>query len=126
MSELYAIDNAYQGVVAETQQLLTNIAPSCNFDAAEINEWNEYVGGDSDDETEDENEEVIVEGDEQSTSVPYSEAIKSVNQLMKWCEANDEGVSHISNLLNLRKNIITKHLTVPQIQQQVTDYFKPL
>lgn len=126
LAELFQSNNTFEEVVNETQQLLLNIAPTCNLTSEEVNEWNEYVADETDCEmdSEDENE-AMDDTVGQIISVPYDEAIKSVNQLMKWCQGHEQGAKHMSNLLNLRTDIVTKHLATPQIQKQVTDYFQP-
>lgn len=126
LSELFPLDNFYREIVNETQQLLSSIAPSANVTAEEINEWNDYVAIEMDDEIESGNDdETLDESDNQNISIPYDEALKSVNKLMSWCQVHTRSSQHMSNLLDLRADIVRTHLAAEQIQKQVTDYFKP-
>lgn len=125
LSELFPSYDMYEAIVNETQQLLSSLAPTCILNAEEVNEWNDYVAEDTDtdDEMGSENDSESMSDNGKIQSVTYNEAITSVNQLIKWCEKNDQGAKHMSNLVNLRTDIVTKHLAVPQIQKHVTDYF---
>lgn len=126
LTELFPPDITYQALVNETQQLLSNIAPTCNLTLDDINDWNDYVEHETDDEAETENENESFDGaDDEITSIPFDEAIRSANSLIKWCQANQQGAKHMANLLDLRSDIVTKHLKTAQIQKRLTDYFQP-
>lgn len=106
LSNLFALDDEYQNIINHTDQLLTNIASNDNITSEEITEWNIDAGIDEleDDEDSIEEEEIVCEKD--SISVPsYDEAIKYVNGLIQWSNAN-KTPKHFENLLLLRENIV--------------------
>lgn len=126
LSELAASHEIYGVILDEVQSLLSKIGLNANLTLNEIEEWN-------DDSIEDE-EELIEIGDdvesdvelsEQAEKVQYTEAIQSVNTLIKWCESNNN-TDEMSDLLNLRAKIVQNYFTKPKTQSSLTSYFKPV
>lgn len=122
LSVLFPPDPFYNRIFEETQQLLTRLAPDCTLSAEEINAWNA--------DSLDENETDTGTGqDEDNVSeapefVPYNDAICAVNTLIKWNEYNTNfSNKHISQLLELRSDIVKSHSERRLHQNKVTDYF---
>lgn len=125
ISELIASGGEYRALAHELHQHLLAIAPDSDLTQEECDEWN-----DNDDRTDvdtgtgDESDESDIEIEPEIESVPYNDAINSVNRLIKWCEKNSqEGTKHLTGLLNLRSDIVAKHLLQPKIQKRLDDYF---
>lgn len=122
LAELFGSNSDYGELTRETHQLLLNIAPNSDFTVDDCEEWNidRLDSDDEDDGSVDESD-----GTETTTeTVPYSDAISSVNTLIKWCEENQQkGTKYLTNLLALRSDIVQRHFSQPKIQKCVTDYF---
>lgn len=119
------IDNdAYNAEIAETLQLLSKLTPDCVLSIDEIENWN----ADAFDETDVEESDAESEDNEAATGnrdhVSNTDAINAANMLIKWSEQNaDVSAKHMSNLLQLRADIVKKQILKPPKQTTLTTFF---
>lgn len=127
LSELQASKDIYDEMIAEAQLLLSKLGKDCTLTIEEIEEWNSNF-----DENENEDECDIETSDEQSSeeesppqpAVSYGDAINAVNLFLKWADKDMEySNKHLSNLLELRSDIVKNHFTKPQEQMKLDSYF---
>lgn len=121
IAQLLASDSEYQSLADETYQLLLSIAPNSGLNRNDCDEWNDDQLVEGEIETESDESEI----EREVESIAYHDAINSVNTLIKWCEENNQqGTKHLTGLLALRSDIVTKHFAQPKIQKRVTDFFQ--
>lgn len=124
---------AYSSLIHETQSYLIQLNPNASFTDADIEQWNndhlvvseidqdEISNETDDDDDEDDNK----GGDcdsvaEQKTS--HNSAMDCVNQLLKWCNEN-QSTTFVSQLLDLRKQIVDAAKNQPKKQTKIGDFF---
>lgn len=122
LSVLFPKDPVYNRIFEDTQQLLATLATNCNLSVEEITAWNADELDDNDTDTgTNEDMDYISEASE---FVPYHDALCAVNTLIKWNEYNTDFTDkHISQLLELRSDIVKSHTGKKLHQNKVTDYF---
>lgn len=115
-------DQILHGALVETQEILTHIANN-EISIDEIIQWNTDEVFDMDEEGD---EDEVGEEEDLDTNMPRveeSEAMQYVNALLQWCNENRASSTHISNLVNLRTEIVTRTLQIRKKQSVVTDFF---
>lgn len=126
LAELAASHEIYGDSIREIQSLLSKIGLDANLTLNDIEEWNEDLIENEEELNEiEDDKESDVEIVEEIEKVQYTDAIHSVNTLIKWCENNNE-TSEMSDLINFRAKIVQKYLAKPKTQASLTDFFKPM
>lgn len=127
LSELISSTDIYSETIQETQQLLAKLAIDCEFSTDDVEEWNadevdeNAMDTDMDDES---NEEDDVNEHIQNPAVRYTDALNAVNTLIKWGEHHEDSSNkHISNLLELRSDIVKNHFANKPKQTVLTNFF---
>lgn len=121
LSELIASQSIYDELIAETQQLLTQLANGNTISIEEIEGWNNDV---IDDETECDLPSEDEEEPSKGIAVPYGEVIDAVNVLIKYCANDTEHANkHMIHLLKLRSDIVQKQFAKPHKQAKLEDFF---
>lgn len=127
LSELMPSKSIYDEIINETQLLLSNLGVHCELSIEEIEGWNADIIDDENDcdvLNEDESGEEEEEDSSKELPIPYNDAINAVNTLIKWCSKDSEYANkHVSNLLKLRSDIVTKHIAKTQKQTKLHDFF---
>lgn len=101
--------DAYDDEIAEILQLLSKLTPNCALSIDEIENWNADIFDETDVDGNDSESEDNETATEKSNHVSYTDAINAANLLMKWSEQNaDVSAKHMSNLLQLRSDIVKK------------------
>lgn len=124
LSELLPSSDIYNDTIQETQHLLSKLATGCTLLTDEIEDWNEdrldENAMDTDSECDDESDTEII----QNPVVPYTDALNAVNTLIKWSENHSNLTNkHMSNLLELRSDVVKNHLANKPKQSLLTNYF---
>lgn len=126
LAELAASHAIYGASIKEVHSLLLKIGSSADLTFNDIEEWNDdFIENDEEFPEIEDDDESDVEAVKETEKVQYTEAIQSVNTLIKWCENNNE-TGELANLLNFRAKIVQKHFSKPKTQASVTSYFKPM
>lgn len=114
--------DAYRDEMEETLQLLSKLTPNCVLSIEEIENWNADAFDETDvDQTDSEEDDGAVGN---SVSVSYTDAINAANVLIKWSEQNaDLTAKHMSNLLQLRSDVVKKQTLKPPKQTKLTTFF---
>lgn len=123
LSKLNSSVDVYNAAAQEVQSLLAKLKLNTDLSLEEIGEWNA-------DKMDEENalsgvEESDIEIAEQIPTVSYSEAIESVNKLIKWCDYHND-TNQMSYLFELRTKIVKTFLSKPKKQTSLTNYFESL
>lgn len=120
--ELLPSTEIYNDTIQETQHLLSKLAIDCTLSTDEIEDWNEDKLDENamDTDTDGESDIEII----QNHDVPYSDALNAVNTLIKWSENHKNLTNkHMSNLLELRSDVVKNHLDRSSKQSLLTNYF---
>lgn len=114
--------DAYRNEIEETLQLLSKLTPNAVLSIDEIENWNADAFDETDvDESDNEEDDNAVQI---PVSVSYTDAINAANVLIKWSEQNaDLTAKHMSNLLQLRSDIVKKQILKPPKQTKLTTFF---
>lgn len=127
LTELFSSTDIYSDTIQETQHLLARLAIDCEVSTDEIEEWNadEVDENAMDTDMEDEvSAEDDVNEDIQNPAVRYTDALNAVNTLIKWNEHHKNLTNkHMSNLLELRSDIVKNHLANEPKQTVLTNFF---
>lgn len=124
LSELMQDNDVYNEVLQETTQLLSKIAVDVSLSTKEIEEWNDDELDEDDTEDISDDEDENERGACSEPPVSYTDAINSVNALIKWSEYNREySNAHIANLIQLRTDIVKKEFAKPKTQTKLTSFF---
>lgn len=106
--------------------LLNEIMPNNSVTVNEIEEWNEdvFTGGsnaeNSDEEASDSSDVDIVDI---TPAIPHSKVLEGINNVIKWCKTSDIFSSkHMSNLLDVRNDIVVSSLNKSKKQTSITDF----
>lgn len=109
------------------QDLLAEIMPNNSIISIhEIENWNEDVFIDGSDA--EESDDGVSDGShpdvtDLSPVISHSEALQSVNNVIRWCKNSDMFSSkHMSNLLRIRNDIVVSNLNKSKKQTNITDY----
>lgn len=115
----------YDNALKEVQSLLSKVGLNVETSIDDIEKWNEdEVLEDEDDTNEIEN----AESDADEPDIPkvtYTDAVQSINTLIKWYEINND-VTQVSNLLDMRTKMVKSYMEKQKKQTSVVDYFKPM
>lgn len=115
--------DAYHDEIEEALQLLKKLTPNCVLSIDEIENWNADVFDETDVEEIDSNSEDDNGAVGNSIPVLYTDAINAANMLIKWSEQNaDLTAKHMSNLLQLRADIVMKQILKPPKQTKLTTF----
>ena len=114
MAFLFERDVDYDEIVQEVQVLLAELPGTNDLSVADIEVWNSDINWENDDDSDKENE---FEGEENVTkpSVSYSEAVQSINTLIKYYENQDNAIQ-VASLINMRSDMV-KNYTLKEKKQ---------
>ena len=92
-------------------QVLLKLTPNAVLSIDEIENWNSDLFDETDvDESDIEEDNNVVHN---SVAISYFNAINAVNMMIKWSEQNaDLTAKHMSNLLQIRSDIVKKQIKV--------------
>lgn len=124
LSELIEPNDVYNSTLQDVQLLLSKVGLNVEISMEEIEKWNEDAIVEEDEgvelfEIEDEDSEM----ERDIAKVSYTEAIGSMNTLIKWHEQSNDA-NHVAYLLNMRTDMVHNFLTKDKKQTSVTDFFK--
>ena len=105
----------YRNNIEETVQLLSKLTANSVLSMDEIENWNSNLFDETDvDESDSEADNNVVQN---SAAISYSDAINAANMLIKCSEQNaDLTAKHMSNLLQIRSDIVKKQILKPPKQ----------
>lgn len=123
LSELMPSKTIYDEIINNTQLFLSQLAENCDLSIEEIESWNaDVIDDESHCEISSEDENECPEKTEEPIS--YGAALDAVNTLIKWSANGAEHANkHMSNLLQLRTDIVTNHFVKTKKQAKLDDFF---
>lgn len=125
LASLVESNDEYAKLMQEVQLLLSKVGLNVEISDDDIEQWNKDEIVEDDVET----CEIYDDGSDidelDATKVIYTEAIQSINTLIKWFENNNDA-SQMSKLVDMRTNMVKQYIEKEKKQSSLVDYFKPV